>query len=277
MFCSWLKPNHSAPVFFARKTEINLFISLSLTNKPYTQLTHYYHCLLLSDKTPIFLYFSVHMPNPLPAKTKTLKCFSHRLAPTKRRDQRWTSKFTRTKGSKIFFKCQFLCKSFYCSQWGCDVADRLLMLSSFLFLFPPKLKLQPVCVGFSSIFNNCSGLPVLTCTDVHMPTPKLKPFPSFPYSPPHDRIPMWEMSQQLRGKANQRNLLPVQKEVWPLDWGARNVSRSTKRQQIKKRCESELGQGWRPGTDHGIIREEGMRPSFLILCKHTRKKNKKYI
>lgn len=39
MFCSLLKPNHSTTVFSARKTEINLFICLYLTNKPYTQLT----------------------------------------------------------------------------------------------------------------------------------------------------------------------------------------------------------------------------------------------
>lgn len=155
--------------------------------------------------------------------------------------------------------------------------DTLLVPS--LFIFQASTNICGLLVHLQqlqwSALSAWANLCMLTCTDLHMPTPKLKPFPSFPYSPPHNRIPMWEMSQQLRGKANQRNLLPVQKGVWPLVWGACNVSRSTERQQIKTRCESETRQGWRPGADHGIIREEGMRPSFWIKCKHIRKKEQK--
>ena len=98
------------------------------------------------------------------------------------------------------------------------------------------------------------------CSHAHTHTETLSIFPL--RSLPHNWIPMWEMSQQLWAKANQRNLLPVQNEGWPLDWGVRNVSGPRERRQIKTCCESELGKGWWPGADHRAIRKEGMRPSF---------------
>lgn len=103
------------------------------------------------------------------------------------------------------------------------------------------------------------------CTHAHTQTETLH------HSPPHNRIPMWEVSQQLQGKANQRNFLPVKNEGWPLDWGACNVSRPTKRQRIKTHCGSELGQGWQPGANHGVIREEAM--GFFRSWVNTKKKN----
>lgn len=137
-------------------------------------------------------------------------------------------------GIKCVFLCQFLLLNYCFGQWDCAVGQTTLMPC---LNFLPKLKPSAVCVGFSSILNSCSGLfslRVLTCTDVHMPTPKLKPFPSFPHSPPHNKIPMWEMSQQLRGKANQRNLLPVQNEGWPLDWGSSYCKRAYKKDNKSK-------------------------------------------
>lgn len=47
-----------------------------------------------------------------------------------------------------------------------------------------------------------------------------------------NRIPMWEMNQQLRGKANQRNALPVKNERL-LNKGVYIMSSYIQRQQIK--------------------------------------------
>ncbi len=200
------------------------------------------------------------MPSPPSAKTKTLNTQTD-----SNKNERPKEKFIHNKVSNVlFFWCQLLPLNDYCGHWGCDVGQQTAPPSSY-FHFLHNSGSQQYVWAFHPSPNNCSGLSslrVLTCTDVQMPTPKLKPFPSFPRSPPHNRIPMWEMSQQLRGKANQRNLLPVRNEGWPLDWGACNVSGPTKIQQIKTRCESELGQGWRLGADHRVIREEGMGPSF---------------
>lgn len=71
MFCSLLKSNHSTTVFIARRAEINLFISLCLTNKPLTHRAHFYRCLQLSEQTSILFYGSAHVQSKISQNTNT--------------------------------------------------------------------------------------------------------------------------------------------------------------------------------------------------------------
>lgn len=85
MFCSLLKPNHSTTVFIARRAEINLFISLSLTNKPYT------HSSLLSvssyQSKQAFAFMVQHMSSQKSAKTQTHKLLMRRSDSNKKETQ----------------------------------------------------------------------------------------------------------------------------------------------------------------------------------------------
>ncbi len=147
------------------------------------------------------------------------------------------------KASNMFSECQLLYITYNCSHWSCDVVRYWCLLHVISLcsqtpaltsvIFHPSSTTAVVCS-----LCLCSHAQMYTCLHPNWNPShhSLIPLPTTEY-----QCGKWVSSCE--EKANQRNLLPVQNEIWPLDWGARNVSRPTKRQQIKTPCESGLGRG----------------------------------
>lgn len=185
MFCSLLKPNHSSTVFFARKTEINLFISLSPTNKPYTQLT----IITVSSyqtKHP-FSFIVQRMPSPPSAKTKTLYCWSGKLTPTREKERRannFSSSLYRTRYLTWSFNANFFPRIITAVteivMWvnrllyhpRISISSQTLAPSSMCGLFIHLQQLQ------WSVLSTC--VHTHRCTHARTQTETLPIFPSFP-------------------------------------------------------------------------------------------------